>query len=187
MRLAGADLFRAGAAVAAKDDRAPGIVEQQIAERINRIGRQRWGKCCRVAAFTAAVERGTALLLTDGPGTGINDQPAALGNIGVAPRRVGRIAVLTQRRVELVPARLLVGEIDLPADLGQRPVITAAFDLVADLERPAIGAFLVIDKDLKACRLALNAALGVAKLGDENRGNSIGAKTLVAGIVTFHR
>jgi len=119
--------------------------------------------------------------------SGVDDQPATQGDVGIAARMVRRIAVFAGRCVELVPAGLLVGEIDLPVDRGQRAAIAAAFDLVADLERSPLGARVVVNEHLETRGLPLDAALPVTEARDEERRDPIRAKALIAVIVAFHR
>src|SRR5437763_5536152 len=107
---------------------------------------------------------------------GIDDEPAALAarHLRVAPRVVGCVAVLALRLVELVPARLLVGDVSLPLDVDELAGITAAFHGVADLERAPLGRLFVIDIDLEARRLPLDAALAVLEVGDRHRLHAVG-------------
>ena len=84
MRLAGPALLRARAAVAAEDDQAAVVVDHHLAQRVDRsAATAAWREGRRVIAFAAgAVERRAALVAVDGPRAGVDDQPAALGDIG---------------------------------------------------------------------------------------------------------
>ena len=123
--------------MAAEHQQAALVVHHHLAERFDRIRRQLRGwKGCGVVALAASIEGRTAFGGGDRARARIDDQPAALiDNAGIAPRIIRRIAVLTLHLLELVPARLLVGDIGLPLDFNERAVVAAALDSVADLER----------------------------------------------------
>src|SRR5262249_8889611 len=77
------------------------------------------------------------------------------------PRVVGSVAVLAGELLELVPGALLVGQVGAPLDVHQGALVAAARDRVAELERPPFRALVVVDPDLEARRLALDAPLGI--------------------------
>ena len=170
MRLARPGLLAARAAVPAEHQQPAAVVGHHVAERIDRerrqVGRRKRG---RIVALAAAVERGAPLgRVVHAARTGIDDQAVAVGHVGVAARIAVRIAVLALRGVELVPARLLVRDIDLPLDVDQRAGIAAALDPVADLERPPFGRVVVIDEHLEPRGLPLDAPVGVAEIRDQH-------------------
>ena len=76
------------------------------------------------------------------------------------------VAVLTLKSVERKPDRFLVSQIDAPLNIDQLSRIAAAFNLVADAQRPAFGMLVVIDVDLEARGLALDASFRVFEFGD---------------------
>ena len=105
----------------------------------------------------------------DGLRAGVDDQLLPLdriGDAGVAQRRVVGIAGLAAQPVEGEPCRLLVGELDAPLDVDQLAAIAATLDMVADLQRAALGIGRVIDEDLETRGLALDAALAVLEMLD---------------------
>ena len=88
--------------------------------------------------------------------------------------------MLAGQAVELVPAGLLVGDVDAPLDVDEGTPVAAARHMVAELERPAFRGFLVIDEDLKPRGLALDAAFGILELHDQPRRHPIGLELRVA-------
>jgi hypothetical protein len=74
------------------------------------------------------------------------------------------VAVLSPEPVKLVPGRFLVGDVDAPLNVHERAVVPAAFDCVAELERPPMRVVLVVEIDLKARGLPFDASLGVLEL-----------------------
>ena len=109
-----------------------------------------------------------------GPGSMIS-RCRASSSVMSALRRgcCGVVAVLAVQLLELVPGRLLVREVDAPLDVDQRAGVAAALDLVADLERPSLGALVVVDADLEARGLALDAPLGVLERLDGQLGRAV--------------
>jgi hypothetical protein len=170
MGLAGVGLLAAGTAVAAQDEQPSGIVRHHLAQRIDGVGRELGRrKIRRIAALAAAIEgRAAPRHHIDAARPGIDDQPLApgIGNRGVAPYRADGMAMLAGQAVELVPAGLLVGDVDAPLDVDEGAPVAAALHMVAELERPAFRGFLVIDEDLKPRGLALDAAFGILELHD---------------------
>src|SRR5665213_1166850 len=182
MRLAGPRLLAARAAMAAEHEKPSGIVGHHLAEGVDRERRQARGrKRRRIIALAAAIEGGAALAgVVDDPRAGIEDEAIAVGDIGVASRIIVGITVLALAGVELVPAGLLVGDIDLPLDIDQRAGIAATFDAVADIERAAVRRHLVIDEHLEARGLALDPALGVAEIRHQHWRDAIGLVERIA-------
>ena len=116
-----------------------------VAERVDGVGLQRGRKRRRVGVPAVAVEvRACGCVgAVDGARAGIDDQllaRAPIGDRGVAPRVTGRVAVLAVELRELVPGGLLVRQVDAPLDVDERAGIAAAFDRVAELERPPLRA-----------------------------------------------
>jgi hypothetical protein len=85
--------------VTAEHQQPAGIVHHHFAERVDRIRRELFGrKGGGVVAFAAAIEESASLRVGDDARARVDDQPAALiDDIGVTPRMIRRIAVLTLR------------------------------------------------------------------------------------------
>ena len=167
MWLARAGVLAARSPVAAEHDQACTVVGHDLAERIDgawgeAFGRERRG----VIAFAAAVERGPPLVLAiHDARPGIDDQAVAIVDAGIAQRMIVGVAVFTIRLLEFVPARLFVGDVDLPLDVDQRAGVAAAFDVVTDFQGTSLGRLLVVDIDLEARGLSLDASLRVLESG----------------------
>ena len=87
--------------------------------------------------------------------------------------------MLTLRGIELVPARLLVRDVDLPLDVDQHAFVAAAFDRITDFERPPFGRGVVVDEDLESRCLAFDASLRIFEIRHQHRRDAV---CLVAGI-----
>src|SRR5438132_634874 len=97
---------------------------------------RRW-KCRRIAINTIAAEVcGACSLPIDGARTRIDNQllpGVRISEGSIAQRMIGIVSVFTLKLEELIPAGLLVRQVDAPLDIDQRARIPAAFDLITQL------------------------------------------------------
>src|SRR5262249_48392014 len=101
----------------------------------------------------------------------------------VTQRVTGWISMFALKLIELVPRSFLVREVNSPLDVYERPRVSATFDLVAKLERPSVGMFVVIGPDLEASRLTLDPPLAVFKSFDGQLGHSVRREQRVAAFI----
>ena len=173
-------------------------VGPDLAQGVDRIrfeGRREILGVARVRALLELRTRGLAFaaLVKNRLGPRIDDQHLPrlfVGDVGVAQRMVGGVAVLALKLLELVPDRFLVRQVDGPLDIDQWAGAAGAPDRFALLELPALGVLAVVDKDLETRRLTLDPALRVfedvgglllASLGLRLTGLRIGVDRQAAG------
>ena len=170
-RMAEAGEERAAVAVPAEQQQPPAVVRHHLAQRVDVVGRHPARReVDRIGRVAVAPEARLApRRAVDGLRACVDDQLLPLdriGDAGIAQRRAVGIAGLAAQPVEGEPCRLLVGELGAPLDVDQLAAIAAALDMVADLQRAALGIGVVVDEDLEARGLPLDAALAVLEMLD---------------------
>jgi hypothetical protein len=149
----------------------------KLAQRGDRVRHQRRRK--RLRSFAGALRESGELMLRvlepDGAWSGIDDQLLALlgiGDVGVAQLVAGAVAMLAGGLLELIPARLLVREVDSPMDvvdpdLAALPGMSVDdVEFVADLQLAPIGTGIVVDEHAEPSGLPSDPAVAVLELAD---------------------
>ena len=84
------------------------------------------------------------------------------------------IAVFPVELLELIPRRLLVGEVDAPLDIDEFPRVSPALDGVAELERATFRARLIVDEHLESGGLPHDPTLAVLEAVDAQHRLAVG-------------
>ena len=83
------------------------------------------------------------------------------------------IAMFTSARIELIPRRFFVGEINPPLNVDQFAMIATPLDSIADFQWSSIRVVTVVDKHLKTGGLTFDAALFVFEAFDQHRARQV--------------
>src|SRR5262245_54155759 len=99
---------------------------------------------------------------------------------------IWRIAMFTLELLKLVPAGLLVRQVHPPLNIDERARVTAAFNLITELEWTTMWMFVVVSPNLESRGLPLHPAFLILECCDWQF-DTFGSRKRIATFVTVDR